>query len=407
MSIFFDFDVGPTGRRFRRAVDGDKSDISLMLSDESEKLFRDTDIQSLIELSTLPICLINEQKDVIGFMALGDFPPVPAVDPAHWETWIRNFYQKFCLSRSTLFIHHMCCADAAVEYFLEEALISVFENDLYIQQILLIVPPDCPQDILSKHPIVKKKYVYKHYARTDEENNSGSCLYTFARQELCPRLKIRRAVEEDNDDIVAILDKKCPKLKELYGAYYLSELVGRHPDSKREIVVVEHDERPVGVMCINTDINYKKLNATYELRPYHGLMKATPLEKEKAKRNNQLLQTFGNPIMLGKWSPFQNFVKHNTRKLSKKSHKKRKQEINPLKPAKVSFGLHCAHIPSQEYRRRQHFSEDSELVMHEALLQSHAIVSSITDILETDPFDYEIVNIDKALFTVPNVETCM
>lgn len=39
----------------------------------------------------------------------------------------------------------MCCAEAAFDYFLEEALLSLFMNDAYLQQIVLMVPPDCPK----------------------------------------------------------------------------------------------------------------------------------------------------------------------------------------------------------------------------------------------------------------------
>jgi hypothetical protein len=52
-------------------------------------------------------------------------------------------------------------------------------------------------------------------------------------------------------------------------------------------------EKVLGVMCLNTDINYKKLAEIYDLSPYYGLMKPTPMEKEIAKRTNILLKTFG------------------------------------------------------------------------------------------------------------------
>lgn len=37
--------------------------------------------------------MINEDKKVMGFMALNDYPNVKGVDPADWETWIRNMFQ--------------------------------------------------------------------------------------------------------------------------------------------------------------------------------------------------------------------------------------------------------------------------------------------------------------------------
>ncbi|XP_028160398.1 cilia- and flagella-associated protein 61-like, partial [Ostrinia furnacalis] len=145
MSIFFDFEVGPNGRRFRRAVDGDKVDIQSFVNDITEHLFGPVDIGELIELSALSICLIDENKDVVGFMALSDYPNVPGVDPGDWEIWLRNMFQKYFLSRNTLFIHFMCCAEAVDDFFLDEALVSVFEHDAYLHQVVLLVPPQCPE----------------------------------------------------------------------------------------------------------------------------------------------------------------------------------------------------------------------------------------------------------------------
>ncbi|CAH2041511.1 unnamed protein product, partial [Iphiclides podalirius] len=147
--------------------------------------------------------MIDESKDVTGFMALGDHPNVPSIDEADWENWMRNMFQ-----------------------------------------------------------------------------------------------------EEDNDDIIALLDQKCPRLKEMYGEYYISEIIGRHPDMKRQIIVADHQDRAVGVMCLNAEINYEVLQNTYELHAFYGLRKATSLEKEKSKRSNVLLKTFGQPILFGKWGPF-------------------------------------------------------------------------------------------------------
>lgn len=43
--------------------------------------------------------------------------------------------------------------------------------------------------------------------------------------------KIRRAVEEDNDDLVPLIDLYSKRLVELYGNYYIAEILTRHKDS--------------------------------------------------------------------------------------------------------------------------------------------------------------------------------
>lgn len=49
MSIFFDFETGPKGTRFRRAVDGDKQDIEAIINLQyAEPLFGDVNVAKLM-----------------------------------------------------------------------------------------------------------------------------------------------------------------------------------------------------------------------------------------------------------------------------------------------------------------------------------------------------------------------
>ncbi|XP_059061704.1 cilia- and flagella-associated protein 61-like [Achroia grisella] len=405
MSIFFDFDVGPTGRRFRRAVDGDKYDIELFWKrEQTEPLFGPIDIAELIELSALSICMINENKDVVGIMVLSDHPNVAAVDPADWELWIRNMFNRYYLSRNTLFVHFMCCTDDVIDYFVDEAFVSIFDNDAYLKHIVLLVPTTCPQDKYLKYPIFKKRSIYKYAAKICCDSENTQYLLTAVRQEFCPKLKIRRAVEEDNDDIVDILDKSCPKLKELYGEYYISEIIGRHPEMNRKIIVVEDQERAAGVMCLNSEINYEKLQSTYELQPYHGLTKATPLEKEQKKRGNVLLSVFGEPIMLGKLGPFDRLSKLEKRLIEDIHSKENLVDHERKKSSKVNFNRRNSRRSMQELISTRFSDDMSDKMYADSPTQSQTSYSVI-DLLEGDSFDYDIVNIDKSLLTIPEMQS--
>ncbi|KAL0828898.1 hypothetical protein ABMA28_003801 [Loxostege sticticalis] len=256
-------------------------------------------------------------------------------------------------------------------------------------------------------PAIKRRNLYKYYARRTSEMEHTTYIYTFLRLEFCTKLKMRRAVEEDNDDIVEILDSKCPRLRKLYGDYYLSELVGRHPESKRTIIVAEQSDRAVGVMCLNSEINYAKLDSTYELRPYYGLRKATPLEKEETKRANALLKTFAEPIMTGKWSPFQRMMKKE--EIVEEDNSKENLNVNKSrqKSSKVYFGRNAARKSLEQIIYKHRHSDDySDKVYVESPRQSQVTGISITDLLEEDPFDYEIVNIDNELLAIPEALSC-
>nr|XP_037873073.1 cilia- and flagella-associated protein 61 isoform X2 [Bombyx mori] len=412
MSIFFDFDVGGRGRRFRRAVDHDRHDIDLFWNrNETEDLFGIREIGSLIELSTLSICMINEKKEVVGFMSLCDHPNIPGVDPSGWEVWIRNMFQKYYLSRQTLFIHFFCCKDQVKDYFVEEALASVFLNDPYLSQVVLVVSPNVSDDYFSSYQTFKKRNFYKHYSKREEDiDKQGYCLYVASRQEFCVKFKLRSAVEEDNDDIVEILDSKCPRLKELYGEYYISEIVGGRPESKRKIIVADYQDQVVGVMCLNSEINYKSLQDMYELRPYHGLMRATPLEKEEQNRNNVLLETFGEPIMLGRLSPFDDISSLEELK-SDQAFQTKSPENTVINNAKYRRTSKVDFISEISMRQNVLFDNDNEYyedqTSHIAVdlrESSHEIERcDINYLLDEDPFDYDIVNIDQTLLNIPEV----
>lgn len=96
-------------------------------------------------------------------------------------------------------------------------------------------------------------------------------LYLFVRQHFVKKYKIRRAVEEDNDDLVPLIDSHSPLLRETYGDYYIAELLTSFSDCGRSIIVAEHNEDAVAVMCLNEAVNYEDLEINFELKPFYGL----------------------------------------------------------------------------------------------------------------------------------------
>ncbi|XP_049875581.1 cilia- and flagella-associated protein 61-like [Pectinophora gossypiella] len=407
MSIFFDFDV-QDGRMFRRAVDQDKFDIERFWDrEETQTLFNVEDVGALIELSVLAICMIDKDKCVQGFLALNDHPPVPSVDPASWEYWIRNLYKKHYLSRNTLFIHFICCMDSVSGFFLEEALTSVFMNDSYLHDIILIVPPACKVDYLEKYPLFKKRPVLRRCMAREEK---VSCMYLLvaSRQDFCPALKVRRAVEEDNDDIVEMLHKKCSKLKNMYGDYYISEIIARHPESNRSVIVAEHMDKVVGMMCLNPEVNYEKMQHTYELGAFHGLLLAKPLEREKLRRSNVLLKEFGNPLMRGELGPFDNIECETKFETQDDEPMSRRVSVvgGTARPSKVLFRPDRSRRHSYDTAHGSHLtnSQESEKLFSSVLSLTTMANYSLLLLLDDEPFDYDIINIDpRAIYTVPEM----
>ncbi|CAH0686347.1 unnamed protein product [Spodoptera exigua] len=140
-------------------------------------------------------------------------------------------------ARNTLFIHLLCWNAEYGRDLVDTMLKSVFMHDAYVTYIALI------KSVIS-----------------------------------CP------GSEEDNDDLVPILEQHSDKLRSLYGDFYISELISRHPESERVIIVCEHSELAVGMMCLNTQINYESLEENFVLTPFGGLRKLVIGQKYTAPK---------------------------------------------------------------------------------------------------------------------------
>lgn len=86
-----------------------------------------------------------------------------------------------------------------------------------------------------------------------------------------------------------IIDDENTRLRELYGEYYISEMI-RNPDSSRQLIIGEDADGSVaGVMCLNSTIDVDLLNENFELTPYNGLRKSH--ENDKTSASNESLQS--------------------------------------------------------------------------------------------------------------------
>ncbi|XP_014487918.1 PREDICTED: cilia- and flagella-associated protein 61-like isoform X2 [Dinoponera quadriceps] len=127
---------------------------------------------------------------------------------------------------------------------------------------------------------VFKREMTKIPAKCARHAKEAQYLYLSDRSRLLPKLKIRKIVEEDNDDVVPIIDGETTRLKELYGEYYISEMI-RYPDGCRQLIIGEDvDGSAAGVMCLSSTIDIDLLNENFELTAYHGFRKAREDDEE-------------------------------------------------------------------------------------------------------------------------------
>ncbi|XP_049875588.1 cilia- and flagella-associated protein 61-like [Pectinophora gossypiella] len=281
----------PTAMGKVRLSDQDDVNAIMELCNESMKTtFRiknTQDILYLIENSVLAITQLDADEEVIGFLSAREYPLVPSVHPTGWEEYIWSKYKAIDMNaRNTLFIHLMCWNTEYSRDVVDAMLRSVFMHDPYIHFIGMI---KTVLGCLQLVPGSSRAEMSFRRVQAMERGMPGDklpALLIAERKEVCPRLRVRRAVEEDNDDIVPIIERHSERLRELYGDYYISELIARHPESDRVLVVCEHKELAVGVMCLNTQINFEALEEGYELSPFAGLRHIDQAPKHHRSKDN-------------------------------------------------------------------------------------------------------------------------
>ncbi|XP_026827865.1 cilia- and flagella-associated protein 61-like [Ooceraea biroi] len=155
-----------------------------------------------------------------------------------------------------MFVHLLVWDERYAAEFLGELLAAIFDITTYCEHVILVVPPrvtpEYGESCEDPHRLIVARRVYANCANHQQQ---------------------QRCREEDNDDAIPIIGGESTRLGELYGPYYISEMI-RHPDGCRQLIIGEDaDGSAAGVVCLDSAIDVDQLNENFELTPHHGLRK--------------------------------------------------------------------------------------------------------------------------------------
>ncbi|XP_060532710.1 cilia- and flagella-associated protein 61-like isoform X2 [Cylas formicarius] len=236
---------------------------------QTEELFGEiTSIEQLLYQCHLSLGIDDGEGNMVAFLCLHTYPHIPAIPPCEWERWLTNIYGiEDAHSENTLWVRLFAYQTKYEMFFMKAIAQYVFKTCRYLANILLVLPPievdvGCIEDVSVR--VFPKDW---------DGSTKTQSLYRINRDRIMPLYKVRRAVEEDNDDLVPLIDKHSKRLVALYGEYYIAELLTRHKDSGRHIIVAEYRDSAVAVIILNDSVNYDRLNEEFELVPFNGFKK--------------------------------------------------------------------------------------------------------------------------------------
>ena len=102
-------------------------------------------------------------------------------------------------------------------------------------------------------------------------------IFVAHRSKFVPKLQVREAVIEDNDDLLPILQSCSPHIVAGQDEFFLAQLIQSQDERNRIFVGVERN-RPVGMLSTSLDVNVSFIKNVFDLSNYPDIISETKVE---------------------------------------------------------------------------------------------------------------------------------
>lgn len=126
-------------------------------------------------------------------------------------------------------------------------------------------------------------------------------IYKLRREDVLPRLRVRRAGVEDNDDLLPIVRaKNREEGVEESNDFFLANLIQNQNEVNHVFVGLDKNDTPVGILCTTREVDITSLSKVYDLSRLPGLKSMGVLPKaEVTKQKPILILIVGEISMIG------------------------------------------------------------------------------------------------------------
>mmetsp|Transcript_104630 Transcript_104630/g.197075 ORF Transcript_104630/g.197075 Transcript_104630/m.197075 type:complete len:1537 (-) Transcript_104630:70-4680(-) len=235
---------------------------------------------SLIETCFMSVTVEDEDNNIVGFTALDDAPiqmTTTAGAGTVWEDWFHQTYGDTSVdSMNSLWFS--CCLVELEREVMMEILRTTFSTMPDLQNLLVFLPGTLGDEeagqmmhSFDEHYFGELRSVLEVPVYSDWATY-GSSVFCCRRLEVVTPLTIRMARVEDHDNLVAVFNAQSEVITDLYGDYFIAELIEAQNDENKALVA-EVDGRAVGLMCLTSDVDINVLSQCFQLDPYDNLLK--------------------------------------------------------------------------------------------------------------------------------------
>ncbi|KAH8389744.1 hypothetical protein KR200_000871 [Drosophila serrata] len=231
--------------------------------------------------------LLARNKTTSDLVAYAEFRNYPAVNALPSECWMEWLSARYCLTFAISWLNALFCNFCIykVEYpcVISEIMRQVFYRENRVWYIITVRTPNVRQPSHFNESFEDLEELSKVFYPQEfcaEKNDNTQSLYIVIRFEQMPWMTYRKALAEDNDDIIALQEVEMPEMRQTLGDFYIAEaIMGQKPGSEKNLLVVgemstQNEETEIAVfMWLSGDIDIRFYVQNFEVGAFGNLVK--------------------------------------------------------------------------------------------------------------------------------------
>ncbi|KAH8284805.1 hypothetical protein KR054_001226, partial [Drosophila jambulina] len=228
-------------------------------------------------------------KDTSDLVAYAEFRNYPAVSALPSDCWMEWLSTKYCLTFDISWLNvlfcNFCLYKSECPGVVAEIIKEVFYRENRVWYLIAVRPPTVREPTHFRETYDDLAALSKVFYPRDycvETNYNTQSLYIVDRYERMPKITYRRALADDNDDIIEIHEAEVPEMRQKLGDYYIAEeIMSQDPGSDKNLLIVgeinnQNEETEIAVFFwLSTDIDIRFYAQNYEVEAFGNLVKST------------------------------------------------------------------------------------------------------------------------------------
>ncbi|XP_067630104.1 cilia- and flagella-associated protein 61-like isoform X2 [Eurosta solidaginis] len=231
--------------------------------------------------------MVRQREADVTVIAYAEFSFYPLIGALPADCWIHWLKQHFCTSDKypltwgdTMFFTRFIFFPKYNPTLLNRILEEFFHREFKIRYVVVLQMPDddslLPEDTPCYDMLEGLSTVLYPRNFSVQQCHNVQRLHIIHRNKVIESMRFRKALPEDNDDIVEVIDVERPDLREEYGDFYIAEELQKEideNDTHNTFIACELQHQTVGFIWLNDDVSIQTLVENFDCEGYGNMIR--------------------------------------------------------------------------------------------------------------------------------------